>query len=67
MIAVEPQFPRNTAARVIRDELRAAKPPVEAEFAEVDPLETCEASELSADLYERKMRENLENLTKALR
>jgi zinc transport system substrate-binding protein len=67
VIAVEPQFPRNTAARVIRDELRQAQPPIEAEFAEVDPLETCNPDELSADLYERKMRENLANLTKVIR
>ena len=67
VIAVEPQFPRNTSARVIRDELRSAQPPIDAEFAEVDPLETCNPDELSADLYERKMRENLLNLTKVLR
>lgn len=67
IIAVEPQFPRNTSARVIRDELRSAKPPVEAEFVEIDPLETCQPDELTADLYERKMRENLSNLAKVLR
>jgi ABC-type Zn uptake system ZnuABC Zn-binding protein ZnuA len=67
VIAVEPQFPRNTSARVIRDELRSAQPPVDAEFAEVDPLETCNPDELSADLYEQKMRANLANLTKVLR
>lgn len=67
VIAVEPQFPRNTSARVIRDELRSAEPAVEAEFAEVDPLETCNADELTADLYERTMRKNLANLMKVLK
>ena len=31
------------------------------------PIETAEAGELTPDLYERKMRANLENLAKALR
>ena len=65
VIAVEPQFSVNTSARVIRDELRTAN--IESEFVVVDPLETCEPKDLKADLFERVMKQNLENLAKALR
>ncbi|HKA08500.1 MAG TPA: metal ABC transporter substrate-binding protein, partial [Gemmataceae bacterium] len=68
VIAVEPQFSNHTSARVIRDALRGAKEgPIEAMFAEVDPLETCDESELKPDLYEKTMRKNLDELAKALR
>jgi zinc transport system substrate-binding protein len=68
VIAVEPQFPKHTSAEAIRNALRGLKDnPVEAEFAEVDPLETCDEAELSADLYEAVMRKNLAALEKALR
>jgi zinc transport system substrate-binding protein len=68
VIAVEPQFPNNSSARVIRDALRGLKDnPIDAEFAEVDPLETCDEGELSTDLYEKVMRKNLAELTRVLR
>jgi zinc transport system substrate-binding protein len=68
VIAVEPQFSNHTSARVIRDALRGAKEgPIEAVFAEVDPLETCDEAELKPDLYENIMRKNLDELVKALR
>jgi ABC-type Zn uptake system ZnuABC Zn-binding protein ZnuA len=68
VIAVEPQFSNHTSARVIRDALRGAKEgSIEAVFAEVDPLETCDESELKPDLYENIMRKNLDELAKALR
>jgi ABC-type Zn uptake system ZnuABC Zn-binding protein ZnuA len=68
VIAVEPQFSNHTSARAIRDALRGLKDgPIEAEFAEVDPLETCDEAELGPDLYERVMRKNLEALERALR
>ena len=68
LIAVEPQFPSKTSARAIRDALRGSKDkPIDAEFIEIDPLETADERDLSADLYERKMRENIANLVKALR
>lgn len=68
VIAVEPQFPRTTSARVIRDTLQKSKDnPVDAQFAAVDPLETADEAELTADLYEKKMRENLANLAGALK
>ncbi|MCE9531441.1 MAG: metal ABC transporter substrate-binding protein [Planctomycetes bacterium] len=65
VIAVEPQYPRNTSAQTILSELKAAG--IDASFVEIDPLETADESELSPDLYERKMRSNLENLAKVLR
>lgn len=67
VIAVEPQYPSKTSAKVIRDALRGSKDSIEAEFVEIDPLETCDEKELSADLYEQKMRINLTNLAKVLR
>ena len=68
VIAVEPQFPSHSSARGVLNALRASKEnPIEAVFAEVDPLETCDEAELKPDLYERKMRENLDNLARALR
>lgn len=68
VIATEPQFPRTTSARVIRETLAKLKDnPIEAEYAAVDPLETADEAELNADLYERKMRENLANLASVLK
>lgn len=67
VIAVEPQYPSKTSAKVIRDALRGGKPMIDAEFVEVDPLETADERELGPELYERKMRENLANLAKVLR
>jgi zinc transport system substrate-binding protein len=68
VIAVEPQFSSHTSANVVRSALRGSKEnPIEAVFAEVDPLETCDEAELKPDLYEKRMRENLENLARALR
>jgi ABC-type Zn uptake system ZnuABC Zn-binding protein ZnuA len=68
VIAVEPQFSSHTSARVIRDALRGQKEnPIDADFAEVDPLETCDEGQLGPDLYENTMRKNLASLAKALR
>ena len=68
VIAVEPQFSNHTSARVIRDALIGFKEnPIDAVFAEVDPLETCDEAELGPDLYEKVMRKNLGELAKALR
>jgi ABC-type Zn uptake system ZnuABC Zn-binding protein ZnuA len=64
-IAVEPQYPSNTSAKTILTELR--KMGIEAEFVEIDPLETAAAGDLTTDFYERKMRENLRNLADKLK
>jgi len=65
LIAVEPQYPSNTAAKTILKELRARG--IQAEFVEIDPLETARSEELDADFYETKMRQNLKNLAEKLK
>jgi ABC-type Zn uptake system ZnuABC Zn-binding protein ZnuA len=68
VIAVEPQFPTRTSANLIRNALRGVPGnPIEAEFAEVDPLETCNEADLGPDLYESVMRQNLKELARVLR
>ncbi|MCS6849956.1 MAG: metal ABC transporter substrate-binding protein [Gemmataceae bacterium] len=66
LIAVEPQYPTNTSAQSLLNELRK-KGIEDAAFVEVDPLETAVPAELSPEWYETKMRENLLNLARALR
>jgi ABC-type Zn uptake system ZnuABC Zn-binding protein ZnuA len=65
LIAVEPQYPTHTSARVILEELK--RNGIDAAFVEIDPLETADPADLTADYYERKMRENLAHLTTALK
>src|SRR4051812_33667903 len=64
LIAVEPQYPSNTAARVVLEELRGKN--VDAVFVVLDPLETADPAGLTPDFYERTMRANLDNLAGAL-
>lgn len=64
LIAVEPQYPTHTSARVILDALKAAG--VDAAFVVIDPLETADAADLTPDFYERTMRGNVERLAGAL-
>lgn len=64
IIAVEPQYPRNSAAATILAALQKAG--INAEFVEVDPMETADEADLTADYYERKLRQNLQNLANAL-
>jgi zinc transport system substrate-binding protein len=64
-IAVEPQYDSNTSAKVILRELRSKG--IEAEFVIVDPIETAPASELNAEFYEKRMRENLSRLAEKLK
>jgi zinc transport system substrate-binding protein len=65
VIAVEPQFSSHTAARVIRDSLLGVK--IQAEFADIDPLETSAEADLKPELYEAVMRKNLAELARVLR
>jgi ABC-type Zn uptake system ZnuABC Zn-binding protein ZnuA len=65
IIAVEPQYPSNTAAQVVLTALK--KKGVDAQFVEVDPLETAKFEDLTPDYYERKMKENLKRLADALK
>ncbi|MBY0524484.1 MAG: zinc ABC transporter substrate-binding protein [Gemmataceae bacterium] len=65
VLAVEPQYPRNTAATSLLEEIRR-KGVADALFVEVDPIETAPPDQLKPDYYEKRMRENVENLAKAL-
>lgn len=65
VIAVEPQFNRNHA-EVVKAAL-TNKGLKDVELVEIDPLETCNDNEISAELYEQKMRTNLQNLADKLK
>jgi ABC-type Zn uptake system ZnuABC Zn-binding protein ZnuA len=65
LIAVEPQYPSHTGAQAVLRELR--RHGVEAEFVELDPLETAEPADLTPDYYESAMRANLDRLAGALK
>ncbi len=65
VIAVEPQYPGTTSAKVLQDELR--KHGCEVALVEIDPLETATPAELAdRGWYVRKMKENLDRLAKSL-
>lgn len=66
VIAVEPQYSRNQAAKTLLEELQH-KGVKDARFVEFDPLETVPPGELTPDWYEKKMRENLKNLAEGLK
>ncbi|HTU19481.1 MAG TPA: metal ABC transporter substrate-binding protein [Gemmataceae bacterium] len=68
VIAVEPQYPQESSAKI----LKAQKADVQ--FVVVDPLETADKNDLNEDekelkapdWYDKKMRQNLDNLAKGL-
>jgi ABC-type Zn uptake system ZnuABC Zn-binding protein ZnuA len=72
VIAVEPQYPTETSAKILRGAMKDKDKQIA--FVEIDPLETAEKSDLKADekelkssqWYEKKMRQNLDNLAKSL-
>ncbi len=68
VVTVEPQYPENAARTLCAEiEKQGAKPP---KVVVLDPLETAEPKELTdlgAEWYEKKMRQNLKNLADALR
>lgn len=64
-IAVEPQYDSNTSAKTILRELKSKG--IDAEFVTVDPIETASTTELNAEFYEKKMRENLAQLAEKLK
>jgi|GEM_PF-201694 zinc transport system substrate-binding protein len=72
VIAVEPQYPTETSAKVLRDAMKDRDK--EIVFVEIDPLETAEKQELkddakelkSVEWYDKKMRQALDNLAKGL-
>lgn len=65
LIAVEPQYPSHTGAKVLFNELK--RKGIDAEFVEIDPLETAMPADLSSDFYERKLRDNLRRLAAVLK
>jgi zinc transport system substrate-binding protein len=68
VIAVEPQYPTGSSANAVRNGLRGIpEQSIEAEFAEVDPLETCDGAELGPELYEKVIWRNLVELARVLR
>jgi zinc transport system substrate-binding protein len=69
LIAVEPQYGRDSSAKAILDELRRSKTAnlADAALVELDPLETVSPSALSPDWYEKKLRSNLEALRDAMK
>lgn len=66
VIAVEPQYNAEGAAKTLLEELKR-KGIKDAEIVVIDPLETAIDVEFGPDWYEKKMRANLETLAKALR
>jgi zinc transport system substrate-binding protein len=68
VIAIEPQYPRGSSAEVLKKDVK------DIELVVVDPLETADQPDLredqrelkSKDWYEKKMRQNVENLAKNL-
>ncbi len=68
VIAVEPQYPKGSSAEVLQKEVKGLQ------LVVVDPLETAEPKAVtedgkelkSKDWYEKKMRQNLDELAKAL-
>jgi ABC-type Zn uptake system ZnuABC Zn-binding protein ZnuA len=65
LIAVEPQYPSNTGAKVLLQELK--RKGIDAAFVEIDPLETADPTQLTPDYYERKMWENIKRLADVLK
>jgi len=65
LITVEPQYPSNSSARTILTELRSKG--IDAEFVEIDPMETAVPDTLNEDFYENRMRQNLQELEKKMR
>jgi len=65
LIAVEPQYPSHTSARVLLEELR--RHGIDAAFVEIDPMETALPADLTPDYYERTTRANVNRLAAALK
>jgi zinc transport system substrate-binding protein len=65
IIAVEPQYPARTSAQKILEAIKAKG--VDAQFVEVDPMETCDPKDLTPEMYLKKMETNIENLAKAFK
>ena len=65
LITVEPQYPANTSASAILTELKSQG--IDAEFVEIDPIETARPDDLKPTYYEDRMRANLKQLAEKMR
>lgn len=65
VITIEPQYPARIAQALVRE--LQQKGVADAATVSIDPLETADLTELDADWYERKMKENIDALAEALR
>lgn len=65
LIATEPQYSVKGGGKVLLEQLK--RKGIEAEFVEIDPLETADAEDLTPDYYERKVRKNVEQLANLLK
>ncbi len=66
VIATEPQYSTSGSGDALRKEL-IAKGVADPVLLEFDPLETVKPEDLTLDWYEKKMRENLDALAKAMK
>jgi zinc transport system substrate-binding protein len=72
VIAVEPQYPTETSAKILHDAMKNKDKQIT--FVVIDPLETAEKKDLkddekelkSSEWYDKKMRQSLDNLAKGL-
>jgi ABC-type Zn uptake system ZnuABC Zn-binding protein ZnuA len=67
LIAVEPQYGRDSSAKAILAELHRNPALADAALVELDPLETVTPAALTPDWYVNKMRANLEALRDAMK
>lgn len=66
VIATEPQYSTSTSGEALRKEL-IAKGVADPTLVEFDPLETVKPEDLTADWYEKKMRENIKALAEKMK
>lgn len=74
VIAVEPQYPKDSSAKSLREAVTAKDKNKDIAFVVIDPLETADKPDLkddgkelkSPEWYDKMMRHNLDNLAKAL-
>ncbi len=67
VITTEPQFPKRDAETLLGEVKNKLGDRPAPHLAELDPLETANPKDLDAGWYERKMRQNLDNLSTAFR
>lgn len=66
LIAVEPQYPQDTSAKTLLNELKTQKVE-DPELVVIDPIETVPPGQFDKDYYEKVMRENVERLAEKMK